>query len=477
MGDSFEAFEICVNVRIGERMGERMGVRKQSAVEMSERNTQAIGLDIGTTTISGVVYDLDNQCVVASKTISNESFMSTENSWERIQNPDWIIEKAKGLLDELLERCPQVTSIGLTGQMHGILYLDRMGNCISPLYIWQDGRGDLNAGEETYAQRAARITGRHAATGYGLITHFYNLEHGLVPEDAKHICTIGDYLGMVLTGREEPRMHSSNAASLGFFEADKGKFAVQSLQRLGIDADILPPVTENFEKIGSYRGIPVTVAIGDNQASFIGTAGLHVETGTVLVNMGTGGQISVLSDVCFEGEGIEARPLMKGNYLLVGASLCGGRAYAILEKFFRTFAGYLNENAGLQYEVMEKMAQKAMKENLEMQVNTTFQGTRQNPQQRGSILEISENNFTPEGLTVGVLKGMAQELFHLFLNIQAGTGIQVRKLIASGNGLRQNPVLQEIFSELFKAELCMAKCEEEAACGAAISSAAIGSVD
>ena len=51
--------------------------------------------------------------------------------------------------------------------------------------------------------------------------------------------------------------------------------------------------------------------------------------------MGTGGQISVLSGQYFSGDGIEARPFLNGKYLLAGASLCGGKAYALLEQFFR----------------------------------------------------------------------------------------------------------------------------------------------
>lgn len=55
----------------------------------------------------------------------------------------------------------------------------------------------------------------------------------------------------------------------------------------------------------------LTVAIGDNQASFLGAAGS--ENNTLLVNMGTGGQISVLTDQYFETEGIEARPFLGEN--------------------------------------------------------------------------------------------------------------------------------------------------------------------
>lgn len=427
---------------------------------------KVIGIDIGTTTISAVVLDLENQRVVTSKTISNKSFIKTKREWERIQDICVIIPKAKEVLDELLEAHPDVISIGLTGQMHGILYLNKEGDCISPLYIWQDGRGNLPMkDDETYVQYASEITGMSVSTGYGLITHFYNLQNGLVPEAAANVCTIGDYLGMVLTGRNKPLVHSSNAASMGFFETREGRFAVEQLEKLGVSESILPEVTEEFSQLGTYKGIPVTVAIGDNQASFLGSVG--VEKGTVLVNMGTGGQISVLSDVHFEAPGIEARPFMKDKYLLVGASLCGGRAFAILEKFFRSYAKWIDSEAGVQYDILTELARAGAQKSNGMQVVTTFNGTRVNPDQKGMIFGISEDNFTPEGLAFGVLKGMAQELYDMFVLIREGTGIQAKHLIASGNGLRKTPILQEIFCDMFQADLQMAKYEEEAACGAA----------
>lgn len=182
--------------------------------------------------------------------------------------------------------------------------------------------------------------------------------------------------------------------------------------------------------------------------------------------MGTGGQISVLSPNYFEVPGIEARPITEGNYLLVGASLCGGRAYAILERFLRSCVG-TDES---QYEKMEQLARAGQQQKDRMKVNTTFNGTRVHPELRGSILNVSEENFTPEGLVYGVLEGMAAELYEMFRVIQKGTGIQAEHLIASGNGLRRNPVLQEICSDMFGATLTLADYREEAACGAAVSS-------
>ena len=123
-----------------------------------------------------------------------------------------------------------------------------------------------------------------------------------------------------------------------------------------------------------------------------------------------------------------------------------------------------------QYEKMEQLARAGQQQKDRMKVNTTFNGTRVHPELRGSILNVSEENFTPEGLVYGVLEGMAAELYEMFRVIQEGTGIQAEHLIASGNGLRRNPVLQEICSDMFGAVLTLADYREEAACGAAVSS-------
>jgi sedoheptulokinase len=98
---------------------------------------------------------------------------------------------------------------------------------------------------------------------------------------------------------------------------------------------------------------------------------------------------------------------------------------------------------------------------------TAFNGTRENPQLRGSITNISEENFTPAGLVYSVLEGMARELYEMYDQIRQGTGIRVSHLVASGNGIRKNRILQQICSQMFGADLEMAACEEEAACGAA----------
>lgn len=425
---------------------------------------KTLGIDIGTTTISAVVVDMDTQKVEKSYTISNNSFLATSHVWEKLQNPAVIIAKAKNLVDSILEEYTEIERIGMTGQMHGIVYLDKEGSAISPLYTWQDRRCDEKCFDgKCISQIIEEKTGKTVPTGYGLATHIYNLKVGSVPQNAVQICTIMDYLGMVLTGEKRPLVHSSNAASLGFYDAEAGGFVKEDLERLGVDIGILPTVTEYFTFLGEYRGRLVSVAIGDNQASFLGA--VHDMENTVLVNIGTGGQISVLSDHCFMAENIEARPFTKGKYLLAGSSLCGGRAYATLEKFFKIYAQAMGVTETNHYAVMGKLLE-TREETERLIVDTRFSGTRSDPDHRGSIEAISTENFTPAALIYGVLDGMVQELYEMYQIITSETDQKKSKVIASGNGIRKNLWLQKIVNEKFCMQVQLAEYEEEAAVGA-----------
>ena len=432
---------------------------------------KALGLDIGTTTISAAVLDREDGSVCDAKTVANQCFIDHGNEWERIQDVDRIMEKALAVANEMIDTWEDIGTIGLTGQMHGILYFDEDGNCVSPLYTWQDGRGNLKEdGGHSVVEEIRDICGIWAASGYGLVTHIYNRRHGLVPESAVGFCTIGDYLGMKLTGRKKPLMHAGMADSTGLFDAQKACYRTDALEKLGMSADLcmLPEVREDFAKLGEFRGRPVTAAIGDNQAAFLGSAGFTPNA--VLVNMGTGGQISILSDQYFTAPGIEARPFTPGRYLLAGSALCGGRAYAILEKFFRAFAQKIGAGSEPLYDVLGSLAEEGMQLEDPMRAVTTFAGTRVDPSLRGSISNISEDNFTPASLTWAIMDGMAQELYQMYETIHEGTGITADHLIASGNGLRMNPMLQEMFRKKFGVDLSMSRYKEEAACGAAVSS-------
>lgn len=427
---------------------------------------KSIGIDIGTTTLSFAITDNDTLAVIRKCTIAGNSFIQTENSWEKIQDTDVILSRIQPVLNKIINSYNDISGIGITSQMHGIVYTDSDGHAVSPLYTWQDERGSLpEFGGRSICRILSEDIGINAAPGYGLATHLYNVRKGLVPAGAASFCTIGDYLGMILAERKTPLVHISQAAGMGMFDIKKLKFMCEKVSDAGIDPSFLPEVTKNFSVLGTFKGIPVCVSIGDNQASFLGTV---TDEDTVLVNVGTGSQVSVMTRQYIEIPEIETRPLTDSTYLLVGAAVCGGAAFAALERFFRTYASAAGAPDVAQYDVMKKLLELQTEKDDIWKVRTTFAGTRTDPEASGSITGIRTDNFHPASMIRGVLDGMAEELYELYHLIETDTEESKTTLIASGNAVRKNRAFQQILEERFHMPLTIGQNEEEAAYGASL---------
>lgn len=436
---------------------------------------KAIGLDIGTTTICGVVLDGRTGEVLYSRMLQNSSGEQADGEpFEKMQNPGRIWESICELLDGMQKEHPEVDSIGLTGQMHGILYVNEKGEAVSRLYTWQDESGNERwpGGEagETYAFHLTKLSDCFMASGFGLTTCFYQSKNHKVPAGAAKLCTIHDYIGMKLTGRRTPLMSPSDAASIGIYDLEKNGFMTEKAERAGIDKSLLPEVQTGAVLLGTasgeyYAGVPVSIGLGDNQASVIGSVKNIYDT--VLVNIGTGSQISVGTKEYVNSRAVELRPLTGEDYIFAGSCLCGGRAYAALEQFFRQvcrMAGMDRQEKlyGAMAEAMKQMQDE------KLTVDTRFCGTRENPVLRGSISGIDLNNFTPQAMVSGFLYGIAGELYGLYQQILPQLPHKPSFLVGSGNGVRMNPALQGILEEMFGCKLQIPVHTEEAAYGTAL---------
>lgn len=427
-----------------------------------------IGLDIGTTSISATVINEESHSQVESFTIPYHYPVACREQDFSQQDASLILAESYSLLDRILAKYPAIQVIGLTGQMHGILYVDQDGLAVSPLMNWQDKRAErIWDGQQTYCGRIQELTGEKIAAGYGLATHFYNIQNGLVPQEAHSFCSIMDYVGMQLTGRKSPLMHISVAASFGLFDHIGKSFKTPVLAALGMTDLLLPEITEDFCLCGHYKGIPVAVAIGDNQASFLGS--MKDIEGSVLINIGTGSQISAVTTRATAPEALEIRPLVKNRNIICGSALCGGASYALLETFFRTYAAASGTSAISQYDTMNQLAYETYHaRKTPLAVNTYFRGQRHNPASTGSILGITTENFTPGQLILGFLYGMCRELYDLLKEELPAK----KTIVASGNAIQRIAVLKHILEEMFGLPVLISGASEEAALGAALFGAA-----
>lgn len=429
----------------------------------------SLGIDIGTTSICVVCYDADKDKIIKSMQGSNE-FMETGSF---LQNPETIIGTARKLLLKMLQWLSeqqaqakqemQLTGIGISSQMHGILYVNHEGRAVSPLYTWKNEYGKKSFREgKTYAEYFSEKTGCICYSGYGSVTHFYLKENHEIPVDAVNFVGIGDYLAMVLTGRKQGETDATMAAGFGGFSLRKRQFDFEKLQAAGVDISYYPKISG--EPIaGSCQGIFVCHAIGDNQASFLGA--VRDREKTVSINAGTGSQVSVYGKELYPVKGVEVRPFMETGYLYVGASLNGGKVYERLGVFLAEICERFTGQTVDIYRKMEELAE--TRQQTDLITVPSLYGTRGRDDRGAGIFNLTHENFHGADLIRSFAAGMAKELYDLYQLFPEELKKGKTKIAASGNGIRKNRLLQEEIKKLFQQSVAFTEREEEAAAGAA----------
>lgn len=434
-----------------------------------------LGIDIGTTKIAAVAVDTTASRIVHSASREHRADLKSKEPWAHRQDPDTILAVAHELVEECLAAAPErVEGICVSGQMHGILYLDSDGRPLSALHTWLDARGAVShpAGG-SYAERLSLETGYRLAPGFGSVTHYYNNANGLVPDGAASACTILDYVTMRLAGLRQPLSDATTAASLGLFDLERLQFDEDALGRAGFHSVAVPRLAAAGSTVGrTPDGIAVFAPVADNQASFVGSVAEPERS--VLVNVGTAGQISLYSSRSTgESPETEVRPYPGGGYLHVGAALCAGKAYEHLRAFYRSvLRAFGADPERVDYEAMNRLAAAADPEGAgALVVDTRFAGTRLDPLASGSVGNIRLDNLTPERLARGYIEGIADELFAFYTAMRRGARADADHIIASGNGLRTNAELRAAFRRRFGRPLELPLFREEAALGAALCAA------
>jgi sedoheptulokinase len=308
------------------------------------------------------------------------------------------------------------------------------------------------------------------------------------------VCTIAAWLASELTS-QPPVTDPTFAASWGIYSLAEAAWNAPFLERLGIDARLLPPILPSGKALGGLQsgiarqvglpaGVPIHNAVGDTQASFLGACmppeifrsdngGLSDGTvgglaRVIFLNIGTGGQICwTVPRFQPPAEAVETRPLLPGCYLRVGASLCGGAAYAWLNRTVRAwlseFGHELEEDAV--YERLNTLAAESTPGH-GLRVRPTFLGVRGDPAiEAGAIEGIVLDNMQLGALARATLAGMVEEL-HALYDEHAGPLAHYREVVAAGGAVQRNPLLPGLIEERFGLPVRIPAHQETAAIGA-----------
>lgn len=439
-----------------------------------------LGIDIGTTKVAAVLADGDGRLQAAASRPHGAGRPAPPGRAE--QDAAALLETAWAVVRELpadLRR--RASSVGLTGQMHGVVLLDASGDPVSPLVTWQDGR----CVEQGFLADLASRTGYALSTGFGGATLAWLVDHGAFPPHAAAAGTIHDVAAARLCGQARPVTDPTDAASWGLFDLCALAWDAEAVAAAGIPLRVLPEVrpcgsrageaaAAPAESLGLAAGIPVAVAMGDNQASLLAT--LREPQGELALTLGTGGQVSAVLpagaaiDWQAPAAAFEYRPYPGGRYAVVAASLCGGAAWDWLADAVEAWTKDLGVACPPREELFERLSALGLAAPGGLTVRPHFMGERHQPLLRGAIEGIDLSNFD-----LGrVARGLAQGILGNLRNMLPPWAISGRtRLVGSGNALRRNPLLQRTASEVFGLPLALTDGREEAALGAALHGAGL----
>ncbi len=299
-----------------------------------------LGIDIGTSGTKTLAMREGGEILA---TASFEYPLSSPRPGWSEQNPeDWWQASIKGVRAVLKQgkiKPGEVKGIGLSGQMHGSVFLDDKQQVIRPALLWNDQRTAAECAE--IEQRAGgrkkliSLVANPALTGFTAPKILWLRNH-----EPKHYQALAkvllpkDYVRFRLTG--EFATEVSDASGTLLLDVARRRWSQPLLTKLEIDPQLLPLLHESedvtgklsavvAEELGLPTGVPVVGGGGDQAASAIGNG--IVKKGVVSATMGTSGVVFAHSDqmqVDPEGRVHTFCHAVRGQWHVMGCVLSAG---------------------------------------------------------------------------------------------------------------------------------------------------------
>ena len=257
-----------------------------------------LGIDASTTATKAVL--IAESGAVRGIGVSEYGFSVPRPLWSE-QEPrlwwDGAVTAIRSVLDST-----DVAAIGLTGQMHGAVLLDRAGSVLRPAILWNDQRTGAECDAIRRAvgpERLISITGNDALTGFTAPKLVWVRDHEPdVWQRIAHVLLPKDYVRLRLTG--EYALDKADGAGTLLFDLAARGWSAEVLAALEIDPAWMPPTWEGPEVTGLVTGeaaaatglrpgTPVVAGGGDQAANAVGVGA--VGAGTVALSLGTSGVV------------------------------------------------------------------------------------------------------------------------------------------------------------------------------------------
>ena len=446
--------------------------------------SHVLGIDIGTTSVRSLICSEKGE-IIAGASVEHP-VSSPKPGWSEQSPEDWwkgTVQSVRQALSRAGIKGDQIKGIGLSGQMHGAVLLDKAGKPLRPAILWNDQRTAREC-EEIYdrvgRKRLIQLTCNPALTGFTApkILWVRNHEKRLYDKTRK-ILLPKDYIRYRMSG--EFATEVSDASGTLLLEVPRRRWCDEVLRKLDIDKSLLPECFESEEpstrvsaigakELGIPAGTPIVGGGGDQAAGATGNG--IVRKGIVSASLGTSGVLFAFSDR------VQTDPLgrvhtfchaVRGKWHVMGVMLAAGGSF----QWWRNNMAELERAQAAKgsrdpYDILCDEAAQAPpgSEGLIFLPYLTGERTpHADPNARGGWIGLNVRH-TKAHMIRSVIEGATYGMRDS-LEIIRGMKIPVNEIRISGGGAR-SPFWRQVFADVYAHDVCTINATEGPAYGVAL---------
>ncbi len=443
-----------------------------------------LGIDIGTTGTRSLVINEDGSIIGSA--VKEYPLYTPKPGWAEQEPEDWYdatIQTIKEVLEKNEIKGSDIKAIGLSGQMHGSVFLDKNNEVIRPAILWCDQRTEPQC-QEIYNifgyENFIKLSYNKALPGFTSPKILWLRENE--SENYKKVYKIllpKDYVRFMISGVYATEV--SDAAGMLLMDIKNRVWSNEILNGLEIDKNFLAELYESYEissrvnektakLTGLLAGTPIAGGGGDNAAGNVGSG--IIRQGIISDSIGTSGVVFAHSDSpVYDPEGrlhsfCHAVP---GKWHLMGVTLSAAGSQKWYYDTFGPSKSIMQERPDLKkYKLLDAQAEKISAGSNGLIFLPYLSGERSphgDAYARGVFFGISyvhgQDHFVRS-----IMEGVAFSQLDC-LNLMRSLGINSDKIVLIGGGSRSK-IWREIICDVFETPLITLKNEEGPAFGAAL---------
>ena len=435
-----------------------------------------LGIDLGTSSVKIIIMDQSGDIVDSTSKNYNVSY--PKDGWAE-QNPeDWWESTKQGIKELLCKgniKAENINGISFSGQMHGLVLLDKNEKILMPAILWCDQRTQKQCeylNNKFGQDKLSKYTGNKALTGFTLPKVLWVKENK--PEIYKkiaHMMLPKDFISFKLTGNYSTDV--SDASGTLMFDVENRKWSKEIIDIFEVDKGVLPKVYESWKGVGNISsqaaketGLSTNTLVmagaGDQAAGAVGSG--TVETGILSVALGTSGVVFA----CNEKFSVDKENRLhsfchsNGKWHQMGVMLS---AASCLKWWVE------NVNIDIKEDAFNKLLYEA--ENAPVGSNKLLflpylMGERtphNDPNARGSFIGLNITHKRGD-MTRAILEGVCFGLRDS-LEILRSLNVEVKEVRVSGGGSKSK-LWRQILADIFNLNVLVTNSKEGPAYGASI---------